>query len=111
MLKFPLALVALLGFLLTLTTETVAQTAPPEFPIAIICSAQQSQGWRIGYLYRIDENGDALYLSVDGRLSATVNAKGIVVPPTDRPAGLDCFGKTLDELRSSGRLFEVQRTR
>ena len=38
----------------------------------------------------------------------TVNAKGVVVTPTDRPAILDCFGKTVDELRAMGRVMDFQ---
>jgi hypothetical protein len=40
-----------------------------------------------------------------------VNAKGVVAAPTNRPAGVDCYGKTLDELRSSGRIMDFQRTK
>jgi hypothetical protein len=28
-----------------------------------------------------------------------------------RPAGVDCYGKTLDELRSNGRIMEFQRAK
>ena len=35
-----------------------------------------------------------------------MNAKGLVQPPSDRPAGGDCFGKTLKELRAAGRVME-----
>jgi hypothetical protein len=110
-LKFPLALVTILGLLLTLATATVAQTVPPNLPAAIICYAPADQSWRVGYLFRVNKNGDAIYISPDGKLSATVNAKGVVVVPTNRPAGLDCYGKTLDELRSNGRIMEFQRTK
>jgi hypothetical protein len=50
-------------------------------------------------------------MTPDGRLSATVNAKGVVAAPTNRPVGVDCYGKTLDELRSSGRVMEFQRAK
>jgi len=39
-----------------------------------------------------------------------VNAKGVVEAPSNRPAVLDCFGKTLDQLRSIGRVIELKRT-
>jgi hypothetical protein len=107
MLKIPLAL----GMLLALVTGTVAQTVPSNLPAAIICYAQADQSWRVGYLFRVNKNGDAIYATPNGRLSATVNAKGDVAAPTNRPAGVDCYGKTLDELRSNGRVMEFQRTR
>ena len=65
-----------------------------------MCYAEADQSWQVGYLHRVEKNGDARYISPDGRLGATVNAKGLVLEPTDRAAGLDCYGKTLDELRS-----------
>ena len=40
-----------------------------------------------------------------------VNAKGVVATPTNRPVVLDCYGKTLDELRSGGRIMDFQRTK
>ena len=107
MLKFPLAL----GMLLALATGAVAQAVPPNLPAAIMCYAPADQSWRVGYLSRVSKNGDALYTTPDGRLSATVNAKGLVAAPTNRPAGVDCYGKTLDELRSNGRVMEFQRPR
>ena len=111
MFKFPLTLVAVPGVLLTLATATAAQTFPPNLPIAITCYVKPDQSWRVGYLHRVQSNGDAIYLSVDGKLAATVNAKGVVVMPTNRPGSLDCYGKTLDELRANGRLMDSQRAR
>jgi hypothetical protein len=107
--KLPLAVTAVTSILIALPTGAVAQSAPPNFPAAIICYAQADQSWRIGYLFRVNKNGDAMYMTPDGRLSATVSAKGLVAAPTNRPAGVDCYGKTLDELRSSGRIMEFQR--
>lgn len=111
MLKLPLAVAAVISVLIPLATGTVAQTAPPDLPMAIFCYAQQNKSWRVGYLHEVNQNGDATYMALSGRLSATVNAKGVVVPPTNRPAGLDCYGKSLDELRSNGRVMEFQRAR
>jgi hypothetical protein len=31
--------------------------------------------------------------------------------PTNRPPVVDCYGKTLDELRSNGRIMDFQRTK
>jgi hypothetical protein len=104
MLQFALAL----GVLLALATGTIAQTFPSNLPMAIMCYAQHDHSWHVGYLYRVNAKGDAIYLAVDGKIGATVNAEGVVVAPTNRPAGLDCYGKSLDELRSKGRVMEFQ---
>jgi hypothetical protein len=107
--KLPLTVTA--SILIALATGAVAQTAPPNLPAAIICYAQADQSWRVGYLFRVYKNGNAIYTTPDGRLNATVNTKGVVEAPTNRAAGVDCYGKTLDELRSSGRIMEFQRTK
>jgi len=111
MLKFPLALATASGVLLTLATQTAAQTVPPNLPAAIMCYAESDQSWRVGYLYKVNKNGDAEYVSANGKLSATLNAKGVVEAPTNRPAGVDCYGKTLAELRTNGRVLEFQRAK
>jgi hypothetical protein len=108
--KFSLALFTILGLPSMVATAT-GQTSPPELPIAIMCYAKQDQSWRVGYLHRVQANGDALYMTADGKLSATLSAKGVIAPPSNRPAGVDCYGKTLDELRSNGRVMEFQRVR
>jgi len=109
--KLPLAVTAVTSILVALAVGAAAQTVPPNLPAAITCYAAADQSWRVGYLFRVNKNGDAIYMTPDGRLSTTVNAKGVVAAPTNRPAGLDCYGKTLDELRSSGRIMEFQRTK
>jgi hypothetical protein len=109
--KLALAVTAAISMLVSLATRAVAQALPPNVPAAVICYAQADQSWRVGYLSRINKNGDAVYVTPDGRLSATLNAKGVVAAPTNRPAGLDCYGKTLDELRPGGRIMEFQRTK
>ena len=108
--KLPLAITAVTSMIVTLATGAIAQTVPSNFPAAIMCYAQSDQSWRVGYLHRITKNGDAMYTSLVGNLNATINAKGVVVAPNNRPAGVDCYGKTLDELRSNGRVLEFQRT-
>ena len=107
--KFPLALCAALGLLATLATSTVAQTFPSNLPMAITCS-DPTKGWRIGYIIGVNANGDAIYMGA-GRLTATVNAKGVVLAPSSRPAALDSYGKTVDELRAMGRVMDFQRAR
>jgi hypothetical protein len=109
MAKRPKAIAGVFVMFLTLATGAVAQTVPPDLPAAIMCYAQPDQSWRIGYLYRINKNGDATYITPDGKLSATVNAKGMVAAPSNRAAGVDCYGKTLEELRSKSRIMNFQR--
>jgi hypothetical protein len=50
-------------------------------------------------------------MAPNGRLSATINAKGVVAASANRLADLDCYGKTLDELRSMGRIMDFQRAK
>jgi hypothetical protein len=83
---------------------TVAPKVPPDLPLAVICFNEQTQTWAVGYLNLINQDGSATYIA--GDLSVTVNAKGVVQPPSDRPADGDCFGKTLQELRAAGRVME-----
>ena len=109
--KLLLAITAVTSMLVTLATGTVAQTVPPNLPAAVICYNQNLKVWLVGYLHIVKENGDATYSSVIGAQTATLNAKGVVEAPTDRPAGNDCIGKTVEELRSNGRVVEFQRTR
>ena len=109
--KLSLAATAVTSMLVAVATGAVAQTVPSNLPAAIIYYAPADQSWRVGYLFRVNKNGDTIYTSPDGRLSATVNAKGVVAAPTNRPAGVDCYGKTLDELRSNGRVLEFQRAK
>jgi hypothetical protein len=104
---FRLATTAVASVLVTLATGSVAQTVPPDLPLAVICFNEQTQTWTVGYLNQVNKDGSATYVS--GDLSVTVNAKGLVQPPSDRPAGGDCFGKTLKELRAAGRVMEFKR--
>ena len=90
----------------TLPPATVAQKVPPDLPLAVICLNEQTQTWAVGYLNLINKDGSATYVS--GDLAVTVNAKGVVQPPSDRPAGGDSFGKTLKELRAAGRVMEFK---
>jgi hypothetical protein len=111
MLRLSLAGISIASMFLVITTAAAAQLDPPNLPAAVMCYSQADQSWRIGYLGRVNTNGDAIYYTSDGRLSVTVNAKGVVVPPTNRPSGLDCYGKALDELRSNGRIMEFVRAK
>ena len=86
---------------------TVAQKVSPDLPLAVICFNEQTQTCAVGYLNLINKDGSATYVA--GDLAVTVNAKGVVQRPSDRPAGGDCFGKTLKELRAAGRVMEFKR--
>jgi hypothetical protein len=113
--NLPLAATAVASILVFLATGSVAQTVPPatlaqkvppDLPLAVICFNEQTKTWTVGYLHVVREDGSAIYVAPAGELGATVNAKGSVERPTDRPAGSDCFGKTLKELRAAGRVME-----
>ena len=82
----------------------------PDLPLAVICFSEQTQTWRIGYLQQVSKDGSAICVVLAGDLRVTVNANGLVQPPSDRPADVDCFGKTLNELRTAGRVVEFRRT-
>ncbi len=111
MAKLSLAVTAATSMFVILATDAIAQPTPPSLPAAVMCYTQKDQSWRVGYLYMVNKNGHAIYLTPNGRIAGAVNAKGVVIAPTNRPATSDCFGKTLDELRSNGRVMEFQRTR
>ena len=108
--NLPLAATAVASVLVTLATGSVAQTVPPDLPLAVICFNEKTQTWQVGYLHVVSEDGSATYVAPAGELWATVNANGLVQPPSDRPAGIDCYGKTLDELRAAGHVMEFKRT-
>ena len=82
----------------------VAQTALANYPLAIMCRGEQIA--RVGYLYEIKRDGSATYITPDGRLSVTLNVKGVLEKPPNRAAAGDCFGKTVDQLRANGNLIE-----
>jgi hypothetical protein len=108
MLKLSLAATAIAPVLVTLATGSVAQTVP-DLPLSVICFNEQTKTWTVGYLHVVREDGSAIYVAPAGELGATLNTKGLVETPTDRPAGSDCFGKTLKELRAAGRVMEFKR--
>ncbi|WP_457091797.1 hypothetical protein [Microvirga sp. P5_D2] len=113
MLHKSVIVLAMLGAaaLVTSTTESLAQTVPPDLPQAIMCWNNRTETWVVGYLATVKKDGTATYMPPGGQLSATVNAKRIVEPPSGRTAAVDCYGKSVDELRSMGRIIESQRSR
>ena len=106
--KLHFAVTAVTSMLVILANGAVAQTVPANLPGAIICYAPPDQSWRVIYLLKVNKNGDTIYITPDGRLTATVNAKGVMEAPTNRPGSVDCYGKTVDDLRSNGRILEFQ---
>jgi hypothetical protein len=104
--KLRIAVTAVTSVLAALATGARAQTVPANLPAAILCFAPPDQSWRAIYLSKVNKNGDVVYITPDGRLTAKVNAKGVMEAPTDRQGSVDCYGKTIDELRSSGRILE-----
>ncbi|MBR0703060.1 hypothetical protein JQ599_24355 [Bradyrhizobium diazoefficiens] len=108
MLKICLAFAAIASVAM-IPTASVAQTFPQDIPMGIICWSQNAKTWVVGYIHTVKENGEAVYQGQGGRLNATLNAARVIATPSDRPAGLDCFGKTLDQLRAMGRLIPLQR--
>ena len=108
--NFPLAATVVASVLLTLATGSSVAKTVPDFPLAVICFSEQTQTWRIGYLQEVSKDGSAVYVAVAGHLRVTVDANGLVQPPSDRPPGVDCFGKTLKELRAEGRVVEFGHT-
>ena len=77
--KFPLGLVAISGVLLCIATGTIAQTAaPPNVPVSVYCDAAKTKTWRVSYLNKINESGDAEYLSGDGKLAARLSVGRVV---------------------------------
>ena len=108
--KLSLPLIAISSLLASLATAFAAETTsfPQDLPMGIICSSPNGKAWVVGYIQSVKENGEAIYQAPGGRLNATVSAARVLVPPSDRPSGLDCFGKKLDELRAMGRLIPLQ---
>lgn len=103
--KFSISIMAF-SLLATLATESAAQTLPADIPLGIVCYSQKSQTWAVGYLNTINGNGTATYR---GQHTATLNADHVLEPPKDRATVLDCYGKSLDQLRAMGRLIPLQR--
>jgi hypothetical protein len=99
-------IIGVASVLTTLATTSVAQTLPADLPLGIVCWSEKSKTWIVGYLHSASENGAATYR---GLHTATVNADRVVAMPSGRTAVLDCYGKTLDQLRAMGRLIPFQR--
>jgi hypothetical protein len=103
--KFSLMALIIASVLIASGTRAVAQTIP-NLPMAIMCWSPQMKSWLVGYLQTAKEDGSAMYR---GLLVARVNAKGVVEFPDNRPGVNDCYGKTIDQLRATGRAMDFQR--
>src|SRR5689334_14419650 len=87
MLKLSMTVCAATAILVPLTTGAIAQRkAPSELPLAIFCWSEPTKTWVVGNLSIVKEDGTATYVGANGRLSGTVTAKGVVEPPSNRPA-------------------------
>ena len=82
--KHPLAAVVVASALATLVTGSVAQTFPPDLPLAVICLNSKTQAWVGGYLETVAEDGTAIYGRE--RLTATLNAQRVVENPLRSPS-------------------------
>lgn len=51
----------------TATIDAIAKAVPPGLPTAPTCYAEPDQSWRAGYLYRVNKDGDAVYISPNGQ--------------------------------------------
>ena len=40
----------------------LAQTVPPDLPLAVICFNEKTQTWRVGYLQEVNKDGSATYV-------------------------------------------------
>jgi len=107
--KLSLAAMVVASALATLATGSVAQTFRFDIPLAVVCMNSKTQTWVVGYLQTVANDGTAIYGR--GSLTGTLNARGVMVKPSDRPALLDCYDKSLDQLRAEGRVLEFQRTK
>lgn len=88
-------------------TVLSAQAVPPSLPFAVTCYIEADGSWVVGYLRDVNKDGSATYMPPGGRVSLTLGANGVFEVPENRAAVSDCMGKSLDELRASGRLLEV----
>ncbi len=83
-----------------------AQTFPSDLPLAIVCYHEQKQSWVVGYLEIVNADGSAVYGR--GTLTANLGVERVVEPPRNRVVALDCYGKSLEQLRATGRLVELR---
>ena len=80
-------------------TNASAQPNVKDFPLAIVCERDDEA--IIGHLHKFDKDGNAIYMSVDGRRALrTVEGKFENLPGVNLKG--TCVGKTIQELRAEG---------
>jgi len=77
-----------------------------DFPFLVHCEAGGID--RAYYLSKITPDGVAVYISPDN-LAGTVTINGAAEPAMGGEGPGNCSGKTLQELRSAGQAFYLQR--
>lgn len=77
-----------------------------DFPFLVHCEANGID--RAYYLSKITPDGVAVYISADN-LAGTVTINGAAEPAMGSEGPGSCSGKTLEELRSAGQAFYLQR--
>jgi hypothetical protein len=107
--KLPLLAAIIASCLVASGTGPLAQTFPPDLPIALVCWNGKVKQWVVGYLQTVMQDGTAIYRHT--HISAMVTTKRVVEPRDRAPPVADCFGKTLDELRAIGRVVDFPRAK
>jgi hypothetical protein len=77
-----------------------------DFPFLVRCEV--SGVHRAFYLSKIDADGVAIYISPDN-LAGKITINGAAEPAMGGEGPGNCSGKTLEELRSAGQAFYLQR--
>ena len=77
-----------------------AEPAFKKLPFAIACARGSKVG--LGYLNEVEEDGSAIYMSMDGRRAIKLTAEGKTKKVMGMASGAECVGKTIDELRAEG---------
>ena len=87
------------------SAQTHASEGPfADFPVLVHC---ELNGDRVYYLSRIGPDGVAVYMSPD-RQAGTITVSGKAEPVDGEFSG-SCSGKTLEQLRSAGQAYDIQR--
>ena len=77
-----------------------------DFPFLITCEAGGIH--HAFYLSRVGRDGVAVYMTLSGQ-AGTITLDGMPKRVSDSGAPTSCAGKTLEQLRSAGQAFYLQR--